>query len=591
MIKTREKNKGTHPGQVVAPKPRKSKEEVASEQAAKAAASKQKADERLSRITGLASLEQRMMNECQQAMTHAARPPLSKARKIAFSKPQSHRVASDSVNMPINDYGGFHEEDESVERDFAFQQERTTLNSKMLLQVTYGSDHKSDTKPIIPRTSSKSNAKLPAEITPQFLEVFILTLLAYCGTVPNPWYLPHPLQDIIANLWPAVFPQIPYNEQLYGSGTSARQRIYDWHSTFVLTADRVTATWFDSDEFSGDESRAVWANWATDESLGFPFVFKYLKLNDRGVGAFRAPLVLQTLACHYAKTANAVSCPQVNTYPHGALTLATTAVERAISMWAKFGRRTEESKKVAGHFSGSPDSHTAWEEIEDGALEFAKFGRQFKTVPSGAKDVHAYIMDCDSDDDSISSSVNGHHENKQECAASLVVERNWELWNCDEDVPSPPSALTAPQILDSHTASPQPTQLQSLVSADTAAFQPRFQTTVGVMDTCQQLPHLTSACSQENTLPFVPKTSAISLPPLTADQFSVHCSPAPALASKNMSRPDHRQVHQHSVPDQGSSNHTNMWQDPYMMPLGLQFGNKFLMGPLRTIDADNDLDY
>ncbi|KIM58989.1 hypothetical protein SCLCIDRAFT_27693 [Scleroderma citrinum Foug A] len=700
MVKTREKNKGTHPGQVVAPKPQKSKEEVASEQAAKAAASKQKADERLSRITGLASLEQRMMDECQQAMTHAARPPLSKARKIActysvhnlqsmqdsqsllpvnqtemaastncsghaqkkatpkpklrdevqsvvreeglsmtqggqgkrkatcdldkdlpvprlnkrakphkpfglgphhlfkvgfvgqpISKPQSHCVASDSVNMPINDYGGFHEEDESVEQDFAFQQERTTLNSKMLLQVTYGSNHKSDTKPIIPRTSSKSNAKLPAEITPQFLEVFIPTLLAYCGTVPNPWYLPHPLQDIITNLWPAVFPQIPYNEQLYGSGTSAHQRIYDWHSTFVLTADRVTATWFDSDEFSGDESHAVWANWATDESLGFPFIFKYLKLNDRGVGAFRAPLVLQTLVCHYAKTANAVSCPQVNTYLHGALTLATTAVERTISMWAKFALTASGAPAAPHAQSIEMLKSTTWEEIEDGALEFAKFGRRFKTVPSGAKDVCAYIMDCDSDDNSISSSINGHHENKQECAASLVVERNWELWNCDEDMPSPPSALTAPQILDSHTASPQPTQLQSLVSADTAAFQPRFQTTVGVMDTCQQLPHLTLACSQENTLPFVPETSAISLPPLTADQFSVHCSPAPALASENMSRPDHRQVHQHSVPDQGSSNHTNMWQDPYMMPSGLRFGNKFLTGPLRTIDADNDLDY
>ena len=100
----------------------------------------------------------------------------------------------------------------------------------MLLQVTYGSDHESDTKPIIPHMSSKSNAKLPAEITPQFLEVFILTLLAYCGTVPNPWYLPRPLQDIIANLWPAVFPQIPYNEQLYGSGTSVfRVASILWH--------------------------------------------------------------------------------------------------------------------------------------------------------------------------------------------------------------------------------------------------------------------------------------------------------------------------------------------------------------------------
>jgi len=37
--------------------------------------------------------------------------------------------------MPVNDYGGFHEEDESVEWDFAFQQERTTLNSKVMYTV------------------------------------------------------------------------------------------------------------------------------------------------------------------------------------------------------------------------------------------------------------------------------------------------------------------------------------------------------------------------------------------------------------------------------------------------------------------------
>ena len=83
MVKTQEKNKGTHPGQVVAPKPWKSKEEVASEQATKAAASKKKADKWLSQITGLASLEQCMMDKRQQAMTHVARPPLSKVSKIA----------------------------------------------------------------------------------------------------------------------------------------------------------------------------------------------------------------------------------------------------------------------------------------------------------------------------------------------------------------------------------------------------------------------------------------------------------------------------------------------------------------------------
>jgi len=44
-------------------------------------------------------------------------------------------------------------------------------------------------------------------------------LLAYCGTVPNPWKLPHPLQDIITELWLVIFPQFLYDEQLYGSGT------------------------------------------------------------------------------------------------------------------------------------------------------------------------------------------------------------------------------------------------------------------------------------------------------------------------------------------------------------------------------------
>ena len=56
------------------------------------------------------------------------------------------------------------------------------------------------------------------------------------------------------------------------------------------------------------------------------FIAQRQHLPQKGVGAFRAPLVLQTLVCHYAKTASAVSCPQINAYPHGALTLATTAV-------------------------------------------------------------------------------------------------------------------------------------------------------------------------------------------------------------------------------------------------------------------------
>lgn len=36
-------------------------------------------------------------------------------------------------------------------------------------------------------------------------------------------------------------------------------------------------TWFDSNEFSGDNHREVWAKRAVDKKLKFPFVFKYLR--------------------------------------------------------------------------------------------------------------------------------------------------------------------------------------------------------------------------------------------------------------------------------------------------------------------------
>ena len=62
---------------------------------------------------------------------------------------------------------------------------------------------------------SKSNTALPEAISQCFQEIFIPTLLTHCGTFLNPWNLPLPLSDIIANLWQVVFPQICYNEQFF----------------------------------------------------------------------------------------------------------------------------------------------------------------------------------------------------------------------------------------------------------------------------------------------------------------------------------------------------------------------------------------
>lgn len=82
MVQTREKNKDTHPGQILALQSRKSAEEVAAERAAKASTSRKKANEWSGRVAALASLEQCMTDESQQAVINAAKPPLRACRKI-----------------------------------------------------------------------------------------------------------------------------------------------------------------------------------------------------------------------------------------------------------------------------------------------------------------------------------------------------------------------------------------------------------------------------------------------------------------------------------------------------------------------------
>ena len=70
MVWTQKKDKDTHLGQILAAQPRKS-----AERAAKASASKKKVDEWSGRVAALASLEQRMMDDSQQAIVHATKPP------------------------------------------------------------------------------------------------------------------------------------------------------------------------------------------------------------------------------------------------------------------------------------------------------------------------------------------------------------------------------------------------------------------------------------------------------------------------------------------------------------------------------------
>jgi len=100
MVKTRERNKSTHPGQPVAPRACKSREQAAAEHAEKATALQQKEEERMDSIAGLASLEQRIIGESQQAMTQAARPPSSQVRKIMRTYSVHDLQTMENENLP-----------------------------------------------------------------------------------------------------------------------------------------------------------------------------------------------------------------------------------------------------------------------------------------------------------------------------------------------------------------------------------------------------------------------------------------------------------------------------------------------------------
>jgi len=179
-------------------------------------------------------------------------------------------------------------------------------------------------------------------------------------------------------------------------------------------------------------------------------------------------------------------------------------------MWVKHGHRTEESKKGAGYFSGSADSQwgtssasyaksirllnsNAWEEIENGALEFTKLGKRFK--PSlVVMDACACIMDCDSDD-SDSYSFTRHDDTSLQEHGALQAERAAkESGNfCDKDTSNFPS----PAASDSQIQTGTHSALQPTGPMDTC--QDRFSSTIllggpGMQGTNEEVSPDTSRC-------------------------------------------------------------------------------------------------
>ncbi|KAL4069121.1 hypothetical protein J3A83DRAFT_4189014 [Scleroderma citrinum] len=199
----------------MAPRPHKSKEQAAAEHAVKVAAFQKKSNQMSDQIAGLVSLEQCMV--VNQATALASTHQDGNKWKKIVPRPKLREEVQSMIEQP---------------------NEGAT--------VAQGSQGK--WKAFLP-----SREQLPNIL---FHDVFIPTLLAHCGTFLNPW---NPLlSNIIASSWQVIFVSIPYDEQLYGSGTPtflvACQCIYDWHRKFAETAEKTVAVWFDSKKFSDDNN-------------------------------------------------------------------------------------------------------------------------------------------------------------------------------------------------------------------------------------------------------------------------------------------------------------------------------------------------
>lgn len=100
---------------------------------------------------------------------------------------------------------------------------------------------------------------------------------------------------------------------------------------------------------------------------------------------------------------------------------------------------------------------TAWEEIEVGALQSVKHGKQLKVIPNSMQNVHACIIDCGLDDNN--NSCNGLMGNNPQEQA--ITEQNMEH-SYDETIfacPSPSDVSEIPEV-DPHTTNPQHVPLQ-----------------------------------------------------------------------------------------------------------------------------------
>ncbi|KAM5535293.1 hypothetical protein V8D89_010978 [Ganoderma adspersum] len=141
------------------------------------------------------------------------------------------------------------------------------------------------------------------------------------------------LQGIANEVWPMltinVIPRQPFFDM-------AKQKLWEYRNGVANEAIEVVMAYMLSKRFESPEERVEYVNWALSEKDNWPFRYERVVETEDNVikfyGAYQGTLISRVLAYHVKRIGIPVA--RIRDYPCNALTLATTAVERALKMWS-----------------------------------------------------------------------------------------------------------------------------------------------------------------------------------------------------------------------------------------------------------------
>ncbi|KAH0835786.1 hypothetical protein J3R83DRAFT_9629 [Lanmaoa asiatica] len=272
----------------------------------------------------------------------------------------------DQVDTGVTDrFGGLSDDSVTSKKDKGWQPARaqSTTGPLAITKIVANAPQQclQASAPIASATCSKnrpSHQNLPDGSSAQFTRFLVPLLRLYCGTQENPWMVSDQFLNKLQELWDAVMLDWPHwfdeDDNVY---RLCMQKTYEWCAHIGKAGiEAVEALWASDPKYENPEERKAYVDFALGPSL--PFMYgsvKHLGGNEYSVSkSFLSSLVLRTFASHIRDT----SAVDNDTYhklidyamPRGALVLAVTSVERALTLYST-GVKEVPSKRSEASFS------------------------------------------------------------------------------------------------------------------------------------------------------------------------------------------------------------------------------------------------